>query len=98
MLHATGIFPPAGQPMSNGLFALATAYRLAISIAGGYVTARLAPSRPMAHALALGVVGFVLAVLGTVVMWNAGPHWYPLALVATAVPCCWLGGRLSGRA
>ena len=96
-LHASGVYPPAGQPMSNGLYALATAYRLAISIASGYVTARLAPSRPLAHAVALGIVGTVLGILGAVVMWNAGPHWYPLALVATALPACWLGGRLAGR-
>src|SRR5262245_27778266 len=97
VLQATGVFPPARQPMANGLYALAMAYRLAISVAGGYVTARLAPSRPMAHVLALGIIGFVLAVMGTVVMWNAGPHWYPLALVVTALPATWLGGRLSGR-
>ncbi len=23
-----------------------------------------------------------------------GPHWYPLALVATALPCAWAGGLL----
>jgi hypothetical protein len=31
-------------------------------------------------------------------MWNRGPafgsHWYPWALVATVVPCAWLGGQL----
>ena len=96
VLHATGVYPP-GQPMSNGLFALATAYRLVIAIASGFVTARLAPARPMAHALVLGAVGLVLGLLGTVVMWNAGPHWYPIALVVTALPCCWLGGRIAGR-
>ena len=26
-MHATGVFPPEGQPMSNGLFVLATVYR-----------------------------------------------------------------------
>ena len=34
--------------------------------------------------------------------WNKGPefgpHWYPLALVATALPCAWLGGRLGRQA
>jgi hypothetical protein len=38
-----------------------------------------------------GVVGFVVCTVGAVVTWNRGPafgpHWYPLALVATAVPC-----------
>jgi hypothetical protein len=50
-LHASGAFPPWGQPMSDGLFLLATAYRAVFAIAGSYLTARLAPSRPMGHAL-----------------------------------------------
>ena len=23
-----------------------------------------------------------------------GPHWYPVALIVTAIPCAWLGGKL----
>src|ERR1044072_9042963 len=45
IMHATGIFPPWGQPMSDSLFVLAFAYRIVYGIAGGYVTARLAPDR-----------------------------------------------------
>ncbi len=96
-LHATGVFPPWGQGMFDALFLLATAYRILYAIAGSYVTARLAPHRPMKHALAGGVVGLVLSTLGAVATWNRpdlGPHWYPLALVATALPCAWAGGRL----
>jgi hypothetical protein len=86
--------------MSDALFLLATAYRTVYAIAGSYVTARLAPSRPMQHALLGGAVGLVLATVGAVATWNKGPefgpHWYPLALVATALPCAWAGGRLYG--
>jgi hypothetical protein len=32
-------------------------YRAVLSLIGCYVTARLAPSNPMAHALSLGVIG-----------------------------------------
>lgn len=100
-LHASGVFPPWGQPMSNGLFLLATAYRTVFAIAGSYLTARLAPSRPMAHALLGGAIGLVLSTAGAVATWDRGPefgpHWYPLALVATALPCAWLGGRLHVR-
>lgn len=77
ILHATGVFPPAGQPMSNALFLLATAYRLVYAAAGGYVAARLAPDRPMAHALALGVVGLVLSTAGAAATWNEGPAFGP---------------------
>ncbi len=98
VFHAMGIFPPLGQPMSDALFLLATAYRIVYGVAGSYITARLAPDRPMQHALVGGAVGLVLSIVGAVATWNhvpsLGPHWYPLALVATALPCAWLGGKL----
>ena len=60
--------------------------------------ARLAPDRPMLHALLGGVIGLVLSTVGAVVTLNRGPafgpHWYPLALMVTALPCAWLCGRL----
>ncbi|PYV13618.1 MAG: hypothetical protein DMG21_20695 [Acidobacteria bacterium] len=97
-MHAIGIFPRLGDAMSDALFLLATTYRTVYSVAGSYVTARLAPYRPMAHALAGGGVGIVLSVVGAVETRNRGPalgpHWYPLALIVTAMPCAWAGGRL----
>ena len=98
VLHATGVFPPWDQRMSDALFLLATVYRTIYCIAGSYIAARLAPDRPMAHALVLGVVGLVVSTAGAVATWNKGPefgpHWYPVALIVTAIPCAWLGGRL----
>ena len=97
-LHATGVFPPWGQPMSDGLFLLATAYRIVYGILGCYLAARLAPDRPMAHALALGAVGLALSIAGAATTWNRGPEfgprWYPLAVIAIAMPCAWAGGKL----
>jgi len=102
LLHAAGVFPPWGQPMSNALFALATAYRTIYTVAGGYITARLAPNKPMGHVWTLGVIGLLAAIAGTVATWNKGPEfgpkWYPLALVVLAIPCVWLGGKLAQRA
>ena len=95
-LRAAGIFPQIGQPMVDALFLLATAYRTVYGVAGSYIAARLAPDRPMRHALALGVVGLALSIAGAVVMWGVGPAWYPLALIALAMPCAWAGGRLRG--
>lgn len=101
LLHLTGVLPPLGRSVADGLFALATAYRIAYGVAGGYVTARLAPDRPVGHALLLGCVGLVISLAGAVAAWNRpdlGPRWYPLALVAIAVPCSWAGGWLGRRA
>lgn len=100
LLHLAGVFPALGQPMGDRLLLLATAYRTVYNIAGSYIAALLAPDRPMMHALALGVVGLFLCIVGAVVTWNRGPafgpHWYPLALVALAMPCAWAGGKLFG--
>src|SRR5438445_2386571 len=60
VLHAAGVFPPMNQPISNALALLATSYRIVISVGGAWLTARLAPERPMKHALILGCVGVVL--------------------------------------
>jgi len=97
-MHATGIFPPLGQPMADSLFVLALAYRIIYSIVGGYITARLAPDQPVKHALVLGAIGFVLGLAGTVATWNRGPEfgpkWYPLLIMLTAIPSVWFGGKL----
>lgn len=97
LMHATGIFPPLGQPMADSLFVLALAYRIIYSIIGGYITARLAPDQPVKHALWLGVIGFVLGLAGALATWNRGPEfgpkWYPLLLAVTAIPSTWLGGN-----
>jgi hypothetical protein len=101
VLHALDVFPPWGQPMSNALFVLATVYRTVFTVAGGYVTARLAPNRPMGHVLTLGIIGMFAAIAGTLATWKKGPefgpHWYPLALVVLALPSVWLGGKLAQR-
>jgi hypothetical protein len=97
-LHAVGIAPPISQWRSASLFALATAYRAVYNIVASYVVARLAPDRPMGHAMVAGALGLVASIVGAVVTWNRGPdfgpHWYPLSLVALAIPCAWLGGKI----
>ncbi len=101
ILHATGIYPPWFKPMSTSLYLLALTYRIVDGIVGGYVVARLAPDRPVQHALVLGSIGLVLSIAGLVATWNRGPEfgprWYPLALVVVAIPCAWLGGQLRAR-
>lgn len=96
VLHATGFYPPWGEPMNDVHAFVATAYRIVISIFGCYLAARLAPDHPMRHALALGIVGVILSLAGALATWNAGlgPQWYALGLVAVSLPCAWAGGRL----
>jgi uncharacterized membrane protein YeaQ/YmgE (transglycosylase-associated protein family) len=97
ILHRLGIIPPSGTPASNGVLALATVYRTVYGVIGSYVTARLAPNRPMLHAMIPGALGFIVSIVGAAVTWNHsefGPHWYPVLLIILALPTAWLGGKL----
>ena len=98
LLRSAGLFPALGVRMADRLLLLATAYRTAYSALAAYVTARLAPSRPMFHALVGAFIGIVVATIGAIVTWNAGPqygpHWYPIALIVLALPTAWAGGGI----
>ena len=98
ILHVTGVYPPVGQPAPDKLLLVATIYRTIYGIAGSYVTARVAPYAPMAHALVGEAIGLVLATIGAVATWSHpeefGAHWYPVALVILALPTAWAGGKI----
>lgn len=97
LYRAAGVTGP-GQPMPQRFLTIAFAYRTVYAILGSYLTARLAPYRPMAHALIGGLVGLLLGAAGALATWNKpftqGAHWYPLALVLVALPAAWIGGRI----
>jgi len=98
-LEKSGVVPPpAEQSAKPEFFYLFAAYRFLYTVIGAWVTARLAPSAPMRHALILGLIGTALGALGAVVTWGKGPDWYALSLPITAIPLCWLGGKLAMRA
>jgi hypothetical protein len=99
MLHALNVFPPWGQPMDDHLFWMPALYRFIFNAAGCYLAARLAPNKPLRHALVIGALGFFLGLAGTLAAWNhvpsLGPHWYSAAVVLMSLPCAWLGGSLA---
>jgi len=99
ILHLTHVFPSWGERNSGAVLLLAWAYRVPYNILGSYVIARLAPNGPMLHAMIGGFVGLVLSIAGAAATWNRdlGPHWYPIAVAAIALPCAWLGGALRVR-
>lgn len=99
VLHAAHVYPPVGEPMTDALAVLASSYRLVIGIAGAWLTAKLAPAKPMKHAIVLGCIGIVLGLVGVMATWNMGlgPRWYAVSLAAVALPQCWFGGWLFAR-
>jgi hypothetical protein len=100
IFHMLDVYPPWGEPMRDfGDNLLAFSYRSLYAVAGGTVTARLAPYAPMRHVLILGCIGTILSALGAyaAITMDMGSVWYPVALVVTALPLTWLGGYLGLR-
>jgi hypothetical protein len=93
-LGLAGVLPPivSGAWTSPQLL-LAAAYRGGYSIFGCFLAARLAPDRPMRHALVLGWIGLALNLAGTVAIRGRGPAWYPISGVVLALPYAWIGGK-----
>ena len=96
VVEGTGLLPGPANPelILPWMFVIFLSYRIIYTIFGGYITSRLAPQNPVKHAIILGAIGTVAALAGMIAMWNLGNQWYPIALVVTAVPCTWLGGKI----
>jgi peptidoglycan/LPS O-acetylase OafA/YrhL len=91
LLVRSGVFPPfsESQAYTDTLLAIALTYRTLYGVVAAYLTARLAPQRPMLHACALGSIGLLLAIVGVVFVVSAATAWYALALVMVALPAAW---------
>lgn len=92
-----GGFGPGGSTSEPAILLVTLAYVTLFAAGGCYLAARLAPRRPMAHALALGVLGLLFNVAGTVATWSAYPAWYHVAALLLVMPSAWLGGWLRER-
>ena len=99
LMYQAGVFVQNG--MSTADWLIATAYRLVIAVIGCWLAARLAPRNPMKHALILGGIGTLLALIGVWITSQKGPEfgpiWYALLLVITALPCAYVGGWFATR-
>lgn len=96
ILEKTGVMkiePFVDNPV--WLIAIIILYRTIFNTFGCYLTARLAPNKPMKHAIILGVIGVVLTIVGLVAMWEVPPRWYPISLIVLTLPAAWLGGKIA---
>lgn len=91
-------FEPSGRTDRLSILLLSLAYVGVYAVVGCYLTARLAPSRPMLHALVLGILGLIFTVAGTIAMWSMAPAWYNVLSLALVMPYAWIGGQLAERA
>jgi len=105
IFHMTGVYPPYGVPMVGvGLYLLALSYRIVFGVFAAWLTARLAPWKPMKHVWIQAGIGQVISILGIMPAVQHpeiyGEVWYPVVLAITVIPTAWFGGRLymSGHA
>lgn len=79
------------------LIVIIVLYRTIFNILGCYLTARLAPNKPLKHAIILGMIGVVLTIVGLIAMWDISPRWYPISLIVLTLPAAWVGGKMATK-
>jgi hypothetical protein len=89
-----GSFDAAGRSTAGTVLLVTLGYVTVFAITGAYLTARLAPNRPLGHALTLGAIAFILSLPATIAAWDSAPVWYHIGALALILPASWLGGRL----
>ena len=96
LMHTAGVFPTTGGAVTDRTSFIALSYRIVITIGAAWLTARLAPERPMRHAMILGLAGTMLGLVGVLATWSLdlGPRWYPISLAVLAIPQCWVGAKI----
>lgn len=92
-----GAFDATGRTDSVPMLLFTLAYVGLIATAGCWLAARLAPNRPMRHALILGVLGLVFNVIGSAAKWDTAPAWYHIVGLGTTMLWAWLGGWIRER-
>ena len=96
ILEKTGVMKT--EPFNENpvwLIVIIILYRTIFNTFGCYLTARLAPNKPLKHAIILGIIGVVLTIIGLIAMWEIPPRWYPISLIVLTLPAAWLGGKMA---
>jgi hypothetical protein len=94
---APGLIPTGAPVTDPPALVLVCAYVAAFGILGCYVTARLAPSRPLFHALVLGGIALAMSIPVTIMAWNDTPAWFNVYNLLAVMPYAYVGGRIRER-
>ncbi len=96
-LVAANIMESGVLPESVAIVMLIIAYRTAYNILGAYIVAKLAPKRPMAHAMVLAALGIIGSLSAMATMSDSDQYYYPIILSVLVLPSTWLGAKLATR-
>jgi hypothetical protein len=100
LLHAwlPDVFNPTSLRTAGvGILLLTIVYVGVYAIFGCYLAARLAPERPVLHAMILGVLGLAFNVMGAIQQRGTAPGWYFVVSLLLVLPYAWIGGWLRER-
>jgi len=97
LLERIGVLPnPEKGLFETWAILLCLSYRGIYGVLAGFIIARYAPSKPMLHALILGVIGVAITLLSV-----SNPEfaqqsklWFGYTLAAMTIPCLWLGVKI----
>jgi hypothetical protein len=92
-----GVFGPDDRVDSVPWLLVIQVYVFAYAAFGCWLCARLAPNRPMRHALILGALGLAFNIAGSIALWDKMPAWYHIVALALVMPAAWVGGRIRER-
>jgi hypothetical protein len=82
-------------PKSFALVLFCAAAGVMMSLAGGYVAARIASHAPLRHAFWAGVLSALLNVAIVALLGDSGPVWLTASSTMLILPCATIGGWLA---
>lgn len=95
LMEKLGVMSAANfKQTSLSILLLVIAYRFIFNVIGCYITAALAPNKPMKHVMIIGIIGTVLSIAGALAMWDQAIPFYNIAIILISLPSAWLGGQL----
>ncbi|MEM1180611.1 MAG: hypothetical protein AAGM22_19855 [Acidobacteriota bacterium] len=90
-------FAEDGSTSRAGILLTMLAASVVFSVLAGWVTAKVAVDKVLAHTLALGLVQLAIGVLVQMQYWDVMPLWYHLPFLALLIPGNVLGGVIRSR-
>jgi hypothetical protein len=88
-------FDSSGHARSDSALFIKLAYETLFALLAGYITSRIALTRPFNHVLIMA--GLVLAgrALIAIAAWDVSPPWFNIGVLALIIPAALLGAKLS---
>ena len=97
LVKVLGLPNEAALPHNMGVWAITFTYTFVCVIAGGWVTARLAPKLRERHALALGVIQSLLTIPAMLAFPAQAPLLGWIFGMILVIPAAWFGGVIYAR-